>query len=65
MQDELDDEKGFKFNAKTTEVYRKILEKHMYHFIHISKTQTSFDEEIIRKKMMIIDSQEERLKLRA
>jgi Na+/H+ antiporter len=64
LQDELDDEKEFQFNAKTSEVYRKLLEEQRSHLIHINKTQPSIDEEIIRKRMLIIDYQEERLKLR-
>lgn len=65
LQDELNDEKEFRFNNNTTEVYRKLLEIQRLHLIQISKTQPAIDEEMIRVKMMTIDYQEERLKLRS
>lgn len=65
LQDELNDEKEFRFNRNTTQVYRKLLEKQRLHLIQIGKSNPSIDEEIIRIKMMSIDYQEERLKLRS
>ncbi|GIK59565.1 MAG: hypothetical protein JETCAE03_06240 [Ignavibacteriaceae bacterium] len=65
LQDELNDEKEFRFNSNTTKVYRELLETQRIHLIQINKTQPSIDEEVIRIKMMTIDYQEERLKLRS
>ena len=65
LQDELNDEKEFRFNSNTTKVYRELLETQRLHLIQINKTQPSIDEEVIRTKMMTIDYQEVRLKLRS
>lgn len=64
LEDELDDEKEFQFNIKTRELYQELLNHQRNHLIELEKTHTHINDEIIRKKMMMIDYQEEQLKLR-
>ncbi len=65
LHNQLKEEKDFQFHGKTSDIYLKLLAHQRNYLIQINKTQPSIDEEIIRKKMMIIDYQEERMKLRS
>lgn len=64
LKEQLKEEKGIQFSNNSREMYLKLLSLQRKHLQHLNKTQTSIDEEIIHKKIMIIDYQEERLKLR-
>lgn len=64
IQRQLKEEKDIQFHGKTSDIYLKLLEQQRNHLIHLNKTQPSIAEEIIHKKMMIIDYQEARMKLR-
>lgn len=65
VREQLREENDIKFDSKSSHVYCKLLELQRNRLIQINNTETSIDEEIIRKKMMIIDYMEERLKLRS
>jgi CPA1 family monovalent cation:H+ antiporter len=65
IQNQLEDETDFHIKAKTAAIYREILELQRNHLIHLNKSKENLDEELIRKKMMILDYQEERLNLKS
>lgn len=64
LKEQLNEEKDLSIDSKVSEVYCTLIDLQRSHLIQINKTQTNIDEEIIHKKMMILDYQEERLKLR-
>jgi len=64
LKEQLRDEDNLPLDAQSSELYCKLINLQRNHLIEINKTNSSIDEEIIHKKMMILDYQEERLKLR-
>lgn len=64
LKEHLSDEDSLSLDSRSSEVYCKLIELQRNYLIQINKTQPSINEEIIHKKMMILDYQEERLKLR-
>lgn len=65
LHKQLKEEKDILLNSKNSEIYLALLEQQRNHLIQLNKTQTSINEEIIHKRMMMIDYQEERMKLRS
>lgn len=64
VQEQLSENNEIKLDSKSTHIYCELLTLQRKQLLQINKTQPTIDEEIIHKKMMIIDYQEERLKLR-
>lgn len=64
LHNQLKEEKDFKLHGKTRDVLMKLLELQRNHLVQLNKTKPAIDEGIIHKKMMIIDYQEERMRLR-
>lgn len=65
VKEQLNEENDIKFDSQSSLVYRELLELQRNHLIQLNKTQPSIEESLIHKKMMIIDYQEERLKMRS
>jgi len=65
LKEQLKEEKDIQLSSKSHELFIALLAQQRNHLLHLNKTQPSLDEEIIRKKIMIIDYQEERMKLRS
>lgn len=65
LHNQLKEEKDFQLHGKTSDIFLNLLNLQRNHLIEINNTQPSIDEDIIRKKMMIIDYQEERMRLRS
>lgn len=64
VQEQLSENNEIKLDSKSTHIYCELLELQRKQLIEINKTQPTINEEVIHKKMMIIDYQEERLRLR-
>lgn len=61
---QLNEEKDIHLTRKTSDTYCKLLEQQRNFLIQLNKTDPSIDEEIIRRKIMSLDYQEEQLRLR-
>lgn len=64
LKEHLSVEDNIPFDSKSSEVYCKLIDLQRNHLLQINRTKSSIDEEIINKKILILDYQEERLKLR-
>ncbi|HJS00500.1 MAG TPA: hypothetical protein VJ780_06160, partial [Flavobacterium sp.] len=64
LQNQLSDESEFNKLSKSTEDYRLLINLQRNRLIQINKTRYDLNEEIIRKKIMILDYQEEKLNLK-
>jgi len=64
LKEHLSVEDNIPFDSKSSEVYCKLIDLQRNHLLQINRTKSSIDEEIIHKKILILDYQEERLKLR-
>lgn len=65
LQDKLKEENDFRFNAKTKAMYLEILEQQRNHLVQLNKKEAELNEDIVRRKIMTLDYQEERLNLKA
>ncbi|MCA0429821.1 MAG: Na+/H+ antiporter [Bacteroidetes bacterium] len=64
LKEQLYEEEEVKIDASGGEIYCKLISLQRNYLIQMNKMQSSIDEEIIHKKLMILDYQEERLRLR-
>lgn len=64
LKEQLYEEDEIKIDASSGAFYCKLIDIQRKHLIQINKTQTNIDEELIHKKMLVLDYQEERMKLR-
>ena len=64
LKEQLYEEDEIKLDASSGKIYCKLIDLQRNHLIQINKTQPTIDEEIIHKKMLVLDYQEERMKLR-
>jgi len=64
LQEQLKEDKEFQFNTKSKEMYLQIIELQRGHLINLNKSTPTLNEDIVRRKIMILDYQEERMELK-
>lgn len=64
IKEQIQQDKELETHSRNSEIYLNLLEQQRKRLIQINATQPTLKEEIIHKKMMILDYQEERLRLR-
>jgi NhaP-type Na+/H+ and K+/H+ antiporter len=64
IKEQIQQDKELQTHSGNSEIYLNLLEQQRKHLVQINTTQPTLNEEIIHKKMMILDYQEERMRLR-
>ncbi len=65
LKEQVNEENDIPVDAQSSEIYCKLIELQRGYLIQIYKEQNAIDDEIIHKKMLILDYQEARLKLKS